>query len=41
MGEDEYNEKYHSLSSGDMSKVSAAISGMEDEFMADDDEDDY
>jgi hypothetical protein len=36
---DEYNEKYLSLSSRDMSKVAAAIDGMEKEFLENDDND--
>lgn len=36
MDQDEFDEKYYSLSSSDMSKVSEAIYGMEDEFMSDD-----
>ena len=36
MDQDEFEEKYYSLSSSDMSKVSAAINSMEDEFMSDD-----
>ena len=36
LGEDEYNEKYFSLSSSDMSKVAAAIDSMEKEFLGDD-----
>lgn len=40
MGEGEYNEKYSSLSSSDMSEVSGAIYGMEAEFLGDDDDDD-
>ncbi|EXJ50907.1 MULTISPECIES: hypothetical protein [unclassified Microbacterium] len=39
MSDEEYTEKYDSLSSSDMSKVSAAIYNMEDELMEDDDED--
>ena len=38
LSEDEFEEKYASLSSSDMSKVASAIGDMEDEFMnADDD----
>ena len=37
MDQDEFEEKYNSLSSSDMYKVSAAINGMEDELMDDDD----
>lgn len=41
MDQDEFEEKYYSLSSSDMAKVSEAIGGMEDEFMHSDvDEDD-
>ena len=40
MGEQEYNEKYSSLSSSDMSEVAAAIGGMEAEFLEDDDDED-
>lgn len=41
MDQDEFEEKYYSLSSSDMEKVSEAIGGMEDEFMHSDvDEDD-
>lgn len=41
MDQDEFEEKYYSLSSSDMGKVSEAIGGMEDEFMHSDvDEDD-
>lgn len=36
MDQDEFEEKYYSLSSSDMSKVSEAINGMEDELMSDD-----
>lgn len=36
MDQDEFEEKYYSLSSSDMSKVGEAINGMEDEFMSDD-----
>ena len=39
MSEPEYNEKYSALSSSDMSKVAAAIGGMEAEFLGDDDDD--
>lgn len=38
MEQDEFEEKYYSLSRGDMSKVSAAIYGMEDEWINDDDD---
>lgn len=45
MDQDEFEEKYASLSSSDMSIVADAIDGMEDEWMGelmdDDDEDDY
>lgn len=38
MDQDEFEEKYASLSNSDMSKVASAIGDMEDEFMnADDD----
>lgn len=43
MDQDEFEEKYYTLSSSDMSKVASAINGMEDEFMNgldDDDEED-
>ena len=41
MDQDEFEEKYYSLSRSDMSKVADAINGMEDEFMNGDyDEDD-
>ncbi len=33
MDQDEFEEKYYSLSSSDMSKVAEAINGVEDEFM--------
>lgn len=36
MDQDEFEEKYYSLSSSDRSKVSEAINGMEDEFINDD-----
>ena len=36
MDQDEFEDKYNSLSSSDMSKVAEAIDGMEDEFMSDD-----
>lgn len=36
MEQDEFEEKYSSLSSSDMGKVSEAIYGMEDELMDDD-----
>lgn len=36
MDQDEFEEKYYSLSSSDMSKVASAIDGMEAEFMSDD-----
>lgn len=36
MDQDEFEEKYFSLSSSDMGKVSEAINGMEAEFMGDD-----
>ncbi len=37
MDAEDYNEKYSSLSSSDMSEVSAAINDMEAEFLEDDD----
>ena len=37
MDQDEFEEKYYSLSRSDMSKVSEVIDGMEDELMGDDD----
>lgn len=44
MGQDEFEEKYYSLSRSDMSKVAEAIDGMESELMSkeyyDDEEDD-
>ena len=40
MGQEEYEEKYYSLSSSDMSKVAEAIDGMEKEFFEDNDSDD-
>jgi hypothetical protein len=40
MSEQEYTEKYLSLSSSDMSTVAAAIDGMEAEFFAGDDDQD-
>lgn len=36
MDQDEFEEKYFSLSSSDMGKVNEAINGMEDELMDDD-----
>lgn len=36
MDQDEFEEKYFSLSSSDMGKVSEAINGMVDEWMDDD-----
>lgn len=39
MDQDEFEKKYYSLSSSDMSKVSEAIYGMEDEWNNDDDDD--
>lgn len=39
MDQDEFEEKYASLSSRDMSEVSAAINGMEAEWINDDDDD--
>ena len=44
MDQTEFEEKYYSLSSSDMSKVSRAIDGMESEFMGgldDEGDDDY
>lgn len=44
MDQDEFEEKYYSLSSSNVSKVASAIDGMEDEFMNgldDEDDDDY
>ena len=35
---DEWDQKYASLSSSDMSQVSAAVGGMEAEFLGDDDD---
>lgn len=40
MDQDEFEAKYASLSSSDMSKVADAIDGMEAEWMDDDDDDD-
>ena len=40
MDQDEFENKYFSLSSSDMSKVAAAINGMEAEWCNDDDDDD-
>ena len=40
MDQEEFEEKYESLSSSDMSKVADAIYGMEDEAMDEYDEDD-
>ena len=40
MDQDEFEEKYNSLSRNDMSLVAEAIDGMEDEYMSDDDYDD-
>ena len=40
MDQDEFEEKYYSLSSSDMSRVAEAIDGMEDEFMSEFDDDD-
>lgn len=39
MDQDEFEEKYSSLSSSDMSEVSQAIYGMEEEFLQDDEDD--
>jgi hypothetical protein len=36
--QEEYTEKYNSLSSSDMSRVASAIGGMESEFLDDDDD---
>ena len=36
MDQDEFEEKYYSLSRSDMSKVARAIDGMESELMSDD-----
>lgn len=43
MDQNEFEKKYYSLSSSDMSKVSAAIDGMEDDLMSGrlDDKDEY
>ena len=42
MDQEEFEEKYFSLSSDDMAKVGAAISDMEKEFFSDlDDDEDY
>lgn len=38
MDNDEFEEKYNSLSSNDKSKVANVINGMEDEFINDDDD---
>ena len=40
MDQDEFEEKYYSLSSSDMSRVAEAIDGMEGEFMSEFDDDD-
>lgn len=40
MDQDEFEKKYSSLSSSDMSKVAEAIDGMQDEYMNDFDDDD-
>ena len=40
MDQKEFEEKYNTLSSGDMSEVSAAIYNMENEDYYDDDDDD-
>ena len=37
MNQDEFEEKYFSLSSSDMSKVAEAINGMENEWVNEDD----
>lgn len=39
MDQNEFEEKYSSLSSSDMSEVSQAINGMEEEFLQDDEDD--
>ena len=39
MDQDEFEDKYFSLSSSDMGKVAEAIYGMEAEWMNDDDDD--
>jgi len=39
LSQEEYTEKYNSLSSSDMSEVGSAIGGMESEFLGDDDDD--
>ena len=38
MDQDEFEEKYNSLSSDDKSKVSSVIYGMESEWISDDDD---
>ena len=38
MAQDEFEEKYYSLSSSDMSKVAKAIDNMESEFLGSDDD---
>ncbi len=40
MDQEEFEEKYFSLSSSDMSKVGEAIDGMDAEFFEEDDDDD-
>ncbi len=40
MDQDEFEKKYYSLSSSDMSKVAEAIDGMQDEYMNDSDDED-
>jgi hypothetical protein len=39
LSQEEYTEKYNSLSSSDMSEVASAIGGMERELLGDDDDD--
>ena len=39
MDQNEFEEKYSSLSSSDMSEVSQAINGMDEEFLQDDEDD--
>lgn len=41
MDQDEFEEKYYSLSSSDMSKVAEAIDGMEEEFLSGQLDDEY
>lgn len=40
MDQDEFEKKYYSLSSSDMSRVAEAIDGMEGEFLSEFDDDD-